>query len=92
VDAGTVVGNSVALSDSRVGEGAVLGDSVEGGEVDIVIEGEPYEGVRFGGVISDGSRAGGGAQLEPGTVVGNEARISTGVTVDGRVPSGAEVR
>jgi len=105
VGAGAVVANSVVFADARVGENAVVRDSVvaedarlgsnatvEGGRADVVVEGELYEDVRLGGVVGDYSTIGGGACLEPGTVLGNDVRVGTGTVVDGRVSSETEVR
>jgi len=105
VGAGAVVGNSVVFADSRVGEGAVVRDcvvaegvevgpnvTVEGGEADVVVEGELHENVRLGGVVGDRTTLRGGAQLEPGTVVGVESDVGTGAKITGRVDSGTVVR
>jgi NDP-sugar pyrophosphorylase family protein len=105
VGAGAVVGNSVLFDDARVGPNAVVFDcvlsedarvgpnaTVEGGVADVVVEDELYKKVRLGGVVGDYTVVSGGAQLEPGTVLGNDVRVGTGATVDGRIESGTEVR
>jgi len=105
VGAGAVVANSVLFADARVGENAVVRDTVvaedarlgpnatvEGGRADVVVEDELYQSVRLGGVVGDYSVVSGGASLEPGAVLGNDVRVGAGVSVDGRVESGAEVR
>ena len=105
VGAGAVVANSVLFADSDVGENAVVRDcvvaangsfgpnaTVEGGKADVVVESELYQNVRLGGVVGDNSTVAGGACLNPGTVLGNDVRILTGATVDGRVESGTVVR
>jgi glucose-1-phosphate thymidylyltransferase len=66
--------------------------TVEGGKADVVVEGGLYQDVRLGGVVGDNSTVGGGACLEPGTVLGNDVRVGTGATTDGRVGSGTVVR
>jgi len=105
VGAGAVVANSVLFADASVGENSVLRDcivaangsfgpgaTVEGGKADVVVEGELYQKVRLGGVVGDNSTVAGGAQLRAGTVLGNDVRVGTGATADGRVESGTVVR
>ncbi len=105
VGAGAVVANSVVFADGSVGENAVVRDcvvagnasvgpnaTVEGGKADVVVGGELHEGVRLGGVVGDNSVVGGGACLEPGTVLGNDAALLTGATASGRIESGTVVR
>ena len=105
VGAGAVVANSVVFADGSVGENAVVRDcvvagnasvgpnaTVEGGEADVVVGGELHEGVRLGGVVGDNSVVGGGACLEPGTVLGNDAALLTGATASGRIESGTVIR
>ncbi|MDZ7688677.1 MAG: bifunctional sugar-1-phosphate nucleotidylyltransferase/acetyltransferase [Halobacteriales archaeon] len=105
VGAGAVVANSVVFADASVGENAVVRDcvvagnaslgpnaTVEGGKADVVVEGELYGDIRLGGVVGDNSSVGGGACLKPGTVLGNNVRVGTGTTADGRVDSGTVVR
>lgn len=105
VGAGAVVANSVLFADASVGENAVVRDcvvagnasvgpnaTVEGGKADVVVEGELYQDVRLGGVVGDNSTVGGGACLEPGTVLGNDVRLLTGATASGRVESGTVIR
>lgn len=105
IGANAVVSNSVVFPDSNVAEGAVLKDcvvagntyigpnaTVEGGQADVVVEGEYHEGVRFGGVVGDNSRVGGGAVLQSGSIVGNDSTVGTGALVSRRVPPATEVR
>lgn len=105
VGAGAVVANSVLFADASVDENAVVRDAVvagngsvgpnatvEGGKADVVVEDELYQNVRLGGVVGDNSTVGGGACLKPGTVLGNDVRVGTGTTADGRIESGTVVR
>ena len=105
VGAGAVVANSVLFADASVDENAVVRDAVvagngsvgpnatvEGGKADVVVEDELYQNVRLGGVVGDNSTVGGGACLKPGTVLGNNVRVGTGTTADGRIESGTVVR
>ncbi|MDH5021368.1 sugar phosphate nucleotidyltransferase [Halobacterium rubrum] len=100
-----VVSNAVVLPDATIEAGAVVRDcivgenatvgpnsTVVGGDARIVVEDEVHRDVRLGGVVGDNAVLGGGVVLDPGTVVGNHARIASGVAVSDRVPSGAEVR
>jgi len=100
-----VVSNAVVLSDATIEAGAVVRDcivgenatigpnsTVVGGDARVVVEDEVHRDVRLGGVVGDNAVLGGGVVLDPGTVVGNHAKVASGVAVDDRVPSGAEVR
>ncbi|MFB6229428.1 MAG: sugar phosphate nucleotidyltransferase [Halobacteriales archaeon] len=105
VGANAVLDNAVVLPDATVGAGAVLRDCVvgenaqvgpnttaEGGPADVVIDGTVHEDVKLGAVVGDNTRVGGAVSVAPGAVIGNLATIAGGTTIDGRVPSGAEVR
>lgn len=100
-----VVQNSVVLPDATIGPGCVIRNSVVGGgatlrsnvtvedgEADIVIDGQLHPGVRFGGLVGDGSLVGANATIRPGTIVGNEVEIDSASVVDGTVGSGTSVR
>ncbi len=105
IGANAVLDNAVVLPDATVGAGAVLRDcvvgenarvgpntTVEGGPADVVVDGAVHEGVKLGSVIGDNARIGGAVSVHPGTVVGNRTTVEGGAAVDGRIPSGAEVR
>jgi len=105
VGANATVSNAVVLPDATIGDGAVVKDcivganasvgpqvSIEGGDADIVVDGELHENVRLGGVVGDNASVGGGAALAPGCILGNEVRVETGIAVDGRIEDGAVVR
>jgi glucose-1-phosphate thymidylyltransferase len=100
-----VLDNAVVLPDATVGAGVVLRDcvvgenarvgpntTVAGGPGDVIVDGTVHEDVRLGGVIGDNARLGGAVSVHPGAVIGNRTTVEGGVAVDGRVPSGAEVR
>jgi glucose-1-phosphate thymidylyltransferase len=100
-----VLDNAVVLSDATVGAGVVLRDcvvgenarvgpntTVVGGPADVVVDGTVYEDVRLGGIVGDNARLGGAVAVHPGAVIGNRTTVEEAVAVDGRVPSGAEVR
>ncbi|MEF8800585.1 MAG: sugar phosphate nucleotidyltransferase [Halolamina sp.] len=105
IGSNAVVSNAVVLPDASVGDGAVVRDcivgenasigpntTVEGGDSDVVVDGEFYGDVRLGGVVGDNAVVGGAAVLEPGTVLGNDSAVSSGVVVDGRIENSAVVR
>jgi len=100
-----VLDNAVVLSDATIGAGVVLRDcvvgenarigpntTVVGGPADVVVDGTVYEDVRLGGIVGDNARLGGAVAVHPGAVIGNRTTVAEAVAVDGRVPSGAEVR
>jgi glucose-1-phosphate thymidylyltransferase len=105
IGANAVITNSVILPDATVhpgsvltdcvvGEGAQVGPNVtaEGGETDVVIDGQFHGDVRFGGLIGDRARVGGNVTVAPGAIIGNEVDIGGGATVAESVPSGTRIR
>ena len=105
VGANAVVSNTVVLPDATVEAGAVLHDcivgsntvvgangTVSGGLATVAIAGELYESARIGAVVGDNVDIGGGVTLAPGTIIGNDARVHEGTTVDGQVEDGATIR
>ncbi|MFW6376602.1 MAG: sugar phosphate nucleotidyltransferase [archaeon] len=105
VGAGAVVSNAVVLADATIGPGAVIEDAVigqnarvganatiAGGRGDVVLEGTYHEDVRLGGVVGDNASLGADVTLVPATIVGTDATVESGLTLDRRVPPGTEVR
>jgi NDP-sugar pyrophosphorylase family protein len=105
VGAGAVVSNTVVMADATIEPGAVVRDAVigqnatvganatvAGGRGDLVVEGTYHEDVRLGGVVGDNATLGADVTLAPATVVGTDATVDPGLTLDRRVPSGTEVR
>lgn len=105
IGANAVVSNTVVLPDATVEAGAVLHDcivgsnsvvgangTVSGGVSTVALAGELYESVRLGAVVGDNVHVGGGVTLAPGTIVGNDARVHEGTTLDGYVEDGATIR
>ena len=105
VGSNAVVSNAVVLPDASIGAGAVVRDcvvgenasigpnvTIEGGDAELVVDDVFYSDVRLGGVVGDNTTVGGAAVLEPGTVLGNDVRVGTGVAVEGRIENGAVVR
>lgn len=100
-----VVANSVVLSDATIEAGAVVRDAVvgenariganttvAGGRGDVIVDGTVHDGVRLGGVIGDNASIGGNVTLASGTIVGTRTDVESGALLDGRLPSGADVR
>ena len=104
VGANATVERSLLDSDTRVGHGATLVDavcgervrvgvdvSVPGGPADVRVDDRVFGDRRLGAVLADRVEVGGGATLEPGTLVGPGATVETGVTLDGHVPEDGRV-
>ena len=104
VGANVTLDRAVVDSDCRIGHGSTLVDAVlgqdvhlgvnvtvPGGPADVRVGNQIFEEQRLGAVLADRVQAGGNAAFEPGTLVGTEVRIGTGVTVGGHVSDGAEV-
>jgi NDP-sugar pyrophosphorylase family protein len=105
VGANAVVSNAVIMADATIEPGAVVTDAVigqnatvganatiAGGRGDIVVDGTFHEDVRLGGVVGDNATLGANVTVSPATVVGTDATVESGVTLDRRVPDGTEVR
>ncbi|MBV0900398.1 bifunctional sugar-1-phosphate nucleotidylyltransferase/acetyltransferase [Haloarcula salina] len=104
VGANTVVQHSVLDADTRVDPSSTLIDTVTGqdvtlgaatvapgGPADVQVGTEVFEDQQLGAVVADRADARGDVSFVPGSLVGPNARIATGVTVDGTVPEDAEV-
>lgn len=105
IDAGAVVRDSVVDDDARIGAGSVVVDSVlgqgvslgpgstiPGGTADVRVNDRIHEGRQLGAVFADRAVATGDVSCRPGVLVGPDATIGTGVTLDDNVPADAEVR
>jgi len=94
VDVDTRVGAGSTLLDTVTGQTVVFGpaSTVAGGPADVRVGNEIFESEPLGAVVADRVTAFGGVSFEPGTLVGPRATLGTGVTVDGTVREGAEVR
>jgi glucose-1-phosphate thymidylyltransferase len=105
VGANAVLSNAVVMADATIEPGAVVVDAVigqnatvganatiAGGRGDLVVEGTYHEDVRLGGVIGDNATLGADVTVAPATVVGTDATVEGGLTVDREVPAGTEVR
>jgi UDP-N-acetylglucosamine diphosphorylase/glucosamine-1-phosphate N-acetyltransferase len=104
VGANVTVQRAVVDSDCRIDHGstivdAVLGQDVHlgvnvaipGGPGDVRVGNQVFESRKLGAVLADRVRAAGNVAFEPGTLVGTDASIGTGTTVQGLVGAGAEV-
>jgi glucose-1-phosphate thymidylyltransferase len=99
----TIVG-SVLGTDTRVGPGSTLvevvagqdcdlgaGTLVPGGPADVRVGDRVFTDRRLGAVFADGVTAAGDVTCLPGALVGADARLGTGIRVDGTIAEGAEV-
>lgn len=104
VGSNATVESSVIDTDTRIGAGSTLLDCVTGQDVDLgagtIVPGGPadvqvneslFRDERLGAVFADRVQAGGGIRCKPGALVGTNARIGTGVVVDGHVTEQSEV-
>ncbi|WP_135663791.1 bifunctional sugar-1-phosphate nucleotidylyltransferase/acetyltransferase [Halorhabdus rudnickae] len=85
---GSTLVEAVTGQDVRVGAGSV----VPGGPAEVRVDNRILEGRPLGALLADRVRAEGNVSFAPGTLVGPNARIGTGVHVSGSVPGDAEVR
>lgn len=87
------VGAGTTMIDCVVGEGAEIGaGSVSpGGPGDVRVGDTVFEGQRLGAVIADRVTVGGGVTFAPGTLVGANVRIGSGVHARGTIDDDTEV-
>jgi len=104
VGANAVVSRSVLDTDTRIGPNATLldcvtgqavslgaGTTVPGGPGDVRVEDTVFEDQRLGALVADRVRAAGDVSFAPGTLVGPNATLHTGVSVSENLTEGAEV-
>lgn len=94
VDDDTRIAPGSTLLDAVVGQAVTLGPNavVSGGPGDVRVGTEIFEDAPLGTLLADRVEAEGDVSFAPGTLVGPNARLATGVTVDGYVAEDAEVR
>jgi len=94
LDSDARVGANATLVDCVLGQGARIGPGTTamGGPADVRIEDRVLEDQRLGAVVADRARLGGGVTVAPGTLVGPDAEVHSGATLDANVTAGAEVR
>jgi len=88
------VGPGSTLIDAVVGQAVSLGPNtvVTGGPGDVRVGTEIFEDEPLGALLADRVEAEGNVSFAPGTLVGPNAHLATGVSVDSSVTEGAEVR
>jgi glucose-1-phosphate thymidylyltransferase len=87
VDAGSTVIEAVTGQDVTLGANTVI----SGGPADVQVGTDVFEDQRLGAVLADRVTARGNVSLSPGTLVGPNATLHSGVHVFGHVTEGAEV-
>jgi glucose-1-phosphate thymidylyltransferase len=87
VEAGSTLVECVTGEDVHLG----VGTTVPGGPADVTLEDRVYRGQDLGAVLADRVVARGGVTTTPGTLVGPNATLGSGVRVQGRIREGAEV-
>lgn len=89
---GTRIGSATVISDSVVGASCAIGDQaiLESGAAVIEIEDE-FHRAEFGSIIADNVIVGSRGLLNPGTVLGTDARIGSGAIVRGWIERGSRV-
>jgi glucose-1-phosphate thymidylyltransferase len=105
VEANATVRRCVLDVDTRIGAGSVVTDSVTGQDAElssgVTVPGGPgdvrigttvHEDRALGCVVSDRAVLGGGVTVDPGTLVGPDARVGHGVSLHDNVDADAEVR
>ena len=93
VDTDTTIGPNTTATDLVVGQGCDIGAGLTaaGNPTEVVLNGSVYSDIDLSGVLADRVTIGGGATLEPGTLVGPNATIGDGVVARGRIDGGSEV-
>jgi len=93
VDTDTTIGPNTTATDLVVGQGCDIGAGLTaaGNPTEVVLNGAVYSDIDLSGVLADRVEIGGGATLEPGTLVGPDATIGDGVVARGRIDGGSEV-
>ena len=93
VDTDTTIGPNTTATDLVVGQGCDIGAGLTaaGRPTEVVLNGAVYSDIDLSGVLADRVEIGGGATLEPGTLVGPDATIGDGVVARGRIDGGSEV-
>ncbi len=93
LDADTRVGAGSTLVEFVTGEDVALGanTTVPGGPADVALDDRVYRDQRLGAVFADRVTARGGVTADPGTLVGPNATLGTGVLVRGHIDEDSEV-
>ncbi|WP_115864051.1 sugar phosphate nucleotidyltransferase [Halorussus litoreus] len=93
LDTDARVGPNATLLDCVTGQGVSLGanSTVPGGPGDVRVDDRVFADQRLGAVLADRVTAEGSVNVAPGTLVGPNATLHTGVTVSENVTEYAEV-
>ena len=93
VDTDTTIGPNTAATNLVVGQGCDIsaGLTAAGKPTEVVLNKAVHSDIDLSGVLADRVKIGGGATLEPGTLVGPDTTIGDGVVVDGYIDGGSEV-
>ncbi|WEL16805.1 N-acetylglucosamine-1-phosphate uridyltransferase [Halorhabdus sp. SVX81] len=88
------VGPGSTLLDAVIGQAVTVGPNtvVSGGPSEVRVGTEIFEDEPLGALLADRVTAEGNVSFAPGTLVGPNAHLATGVSVEGCVTEGAEVR
>ncbi len=94
IDTDTRVGANATLVDCVTGRGVRVGpgSTVVGGPGDVAVGSCLHRNEPLGAVLADRVRDEGGVTYRPGTIVGAEALVQAGSTVDGTIENETEVR
>ena len=94
LDADARIGPGSTLVEAVVGQGVVIGaeNTVSGGPAEVRIDDRIFRDRPLGAVIADRATTAGAVTFAPGTLVGPSATVGTGVSVEGIVDRGTEVR
>jgi len=93
IDADTRIGHGSTIVDGVFGQDVHVGvdATIPGGPGDVRVDQRVFESQKLGAVIADRARIGGNVSFAPGTLVGSDTSIETGVRVSGTVPSDSVV-
>ncbi|WP_435320307.1 sugar phosphate nucleotidyltransferase [Haloarchaeobius sp. TZWSO28] len=105
VDSGAVIERSVIDADTRIGQNATINETVTGqgveicagvtiprGPAEVRVGDRIHDGRNLGCIVADWASLGAGVTVTPGSLIGPEAEIDTGVHVDGNIDEGTEVK
>jgi len=93
VDTDTAIGPNTTATDLVAGQGCDVGAGLTatGRPTEVVLNEAVHSDIDLSGVLADRVEVGGGATLEPGTLIGPDATIGDGVVVHGQINGGSEV-
>ncbi|WP_266081595.1 sugar phosphate nucleotidyltransferase [Haladaptatus caseinilyticus] len=105
VGANAVIEDAVVFPDATIRPGAVIRNcviganatigvntTIEGGSVDVTLDGQVHHDVVFGGLIGDNARLGGNVTINPGTIIGESVTADSGTVVSGQIADNAFIQ